>query len=302
MRSKNYSSSWKRDRKDGASGFWSRLFFWIVFLAFWGAVIYVLFFSRFLMIKYVAVEGAVNTDPETIKEIAQKEMEGQYANCLEKSNIILFNKEKIKEEVSKKFRIIDRVEIKRKFPEEIVITISEKDPALIVSSANACFIADKKGLIFDEAACSGKYLEQENLSILINESNKEIILGENYIDAEYVNFILSIRNGIESDLGISLEKEMRTPSVISSDIKLRTKEEWDIFLNEKLGVEKELEMLQVVLENKLNAEQRKNLEYIDLRTESKVYYKFKNSEVSGQENDKKAEENKVETKNVKKSG
>jgi hypothetical protein len=37
-------------------------------------------------------------------------------------------------------------------------------------------------------------------------------------------------------------------------------------------------MLKVVLAGKIPQGERNNLEYIDLRTENKVYYKFKNIE------------------------
>ncbi len=157
-------------------------------------------------------------------------------------------------------------------------------------------------MVFDEADCGGKYLKREDFSVLNNENNKEIIVGENYVDAEYVNFISLARSGMESDLEIFLEKEMRTPSIVSSDIELKTKEGWSVFLNEKISVGKELEMLQVVLENKITAEQRKNLEYIDLRTENRVYYKFKNGENPSRESNKETEEKKEETKPGKKNG
>ena len=275
-------------------------------MVFCGAVVYVLFFSNFLLINSIEVSGAVNADREIIEEIGQNAISGKYLNFLEKRNIILADTGKIKRESLEKFKIIQNVEVKRIFPDKLKIIISEREPAIIFSGAGRCFVADKNGVIFDEADCEGRYLKREDFSVLVNESNKEPVPGENYVDAEYVNFISLARSGMESDLEIILEKEMRTPGIVSADIALKTKEGWSVFLNEKISAEKELEMLQVILENKITAEQRKNLEYIDLRTENRVYYKFKNGENPNQESsqkpEEKSEDKKEETKPEKKNG
>lgn len=276
---KGSSGVWKKKyRENHDSGFWSRLFFRIILLLFLGAVIYILFFSRFLLVNSVEVEGAVNVDASIIREMAQKEIEGSYLKYLQKSNFIILNAKEIRRDISSAFKIIEKVETKIKFPDKLIIKISEREPALIVPNDSKCFVVDNKGMVFDEIECGMSYFNQE-ISVLVNEKNKEITLGENYLDPEYIDFISVARSEMENELEIKLEKEMRTPSIISSDIRMKTQEGWMIYLNEKLSARKELEMFQVVLENKINPEQRKDLEYIDLRTENKVFYKFKNAQV-----------------------
>ena len=51
-----------------------------------------------------------------------------------------------------------------------------------------------------------------------------------------------------------------------------------IYFDESIPVAKEVDTLKLVLDEKINSDQRTDLEYIDLRTENKVYYKFKNSD------------------------
>lgn len=302
MNPEKSSVGWRKRPNSNGGSFWSRLFFGIIFLAFLGVAGYVLFFSHFLLINSIEVEGVVNADREIVKEIGQNAINGKYLNFLDKRNIILANTWKMKREVLEKFKIIQSVEIKRKFPDKLKIIIFEREPALALSSNSRCFMVDKAGVAFDEMECGGNYLGNNSYRVLINESNKEVSLGEKSLEPDYINFISSFSEETESNLEIGLEREMRTPGIVSADIRMKTKEGWEIFLNENLSARKELEMLQVVLENKISAEQRNDLEYIDLRTENRVYYKFKNSENSSQENNKDTQDKKVETKTGKKSG
>ena len=51
-----------------------------------------------------------------------------------------------------------------------------------------------------------------------------------------------------------------------------------MFFNNQISPSKEIEMLQVVIDKKIEKDRIKDLEYIDLRTENKVYYIFKGAE------------------------
>jgi cell division septal protein FtsQ len=89
-----------------------------------------------------------------------------------------------------------------------------------------------------------------------------------------MNYIVEIREKL-SEINIEVENNFNTNSFISKDIRVKTKEGWEIYFNENVSLEKEIEMLKVVLNNKIEESQRKDLEYIDLRIDNKIYYKFR---------------------------
>jgi hypothetical protein len=88
-----------------------------------------------------------------------------------------------------------------------------------------------------------------------------------------------------------------TPAFISQDIRVTTSEGWRIFFNADISLSKEVDMLKVVLDEKVPNEKRSYLEYIDLRSDNKVFYKFKDDY---QEEQKKQEESNAPEKESKK--
>ena len=69
--------------------------------------------------------------------------------------------------------------------------------------------------------------------------------------------------------------EYETPNRMSGDLKVETTEGWKIYLSKDMGLENEIFMLKAILDKKINGDQRKDLEYIDLRINDKAFYKFK---------------------------
>ena len=119
---------------------------------------------------------------------------------------------------------------------------------------------------------------ENSLLILEDEGNKKITAKNEYLSPDYINFILEMKEKMDKYLDLGISQIIKTSSIASGDITMETKNGWKIYLNKDVGAEKELEMLKVVLDNKIGKEKRKELEYIDLRTNNKVYYKFRNAE------------------------
>jgi len=97
------------------------------------------------------------------------------------------------------------------------------------------------------------------------------------LEKEYINYLTGLRDQLRKDQEIEIESVYETPSVVSSDVRVITSEGWKIYFNTEISLRKELEMLSVSLENKIDKSRRKDLEYVDLRSDNKVFYKFKNS-------------------------
>jgi hypothetical protein len=122
------------------------------------------------------------------------------------------------------------------------------------------------------------------------------------LEADKVSYLLKMREQLKENLGLEIEKEIKTPQFISGDLRVKTIEGWMIFFDMNITLQKELNMLKVVLDEKVGGENRSNLEYVDLRTDNKVYYKLKKTEEAEEnENEKTAADNSETTeKNTKK--
>jgi cell division septal protein FtsQ len=249
-----------------------------VSFVFIGVTFYLLFFSQFLLVSKINISGTDKLDAEAVRVEINMAISGKYLNAIPAGNIILVNKEKLKNAVRNKFKRIENIEVKKIFPETLDILIIERKSILVLCSIGACFIVDNKGVPYAPADFSSNELQENELLVLNDDGNKEIKLKKPALDAEYMQYLLDIKDKLKNDLGLDIDKNYHTPQLISGDIRVATTEGWMIYFDNSLSVQKEIDMLKLVLSDKIDKDKRNNLEYVDLRTDNKVYYKFKNTD------------------------
>ena len=250
--------------------------FWLVLLSFFGVVGYTLFFSGFLRINRIVIEGTVKLNNDQVRNEINAQLSGNYLNIIPKSNIIYLRMENLKIKLKEQFKIIDDVKIKREFPDTIFVAIKEKKPLLLIKNKEEEFVIDDLGMA---------YLKSDFDQHLINDLPTLVDTGGNYIQAKskaletgYINFILEAKKRLRKDLDIETKNEIYTPSIVSGDIIMEAKEGWKIYFNSDIGVDKEIEILRAVLGKMFDDDKRADLEYIDLRINNKALYKFKGTE------------------------
>lgn len=279
-----------KDRKKSKKIYFQILFY-VALLFFLGAFIYVLFFSQMLKVISIEIKGNKNVDKQIILDKINSTISGNYLKYINKDNLLLFKANKTEEEILQQFKIIRKIEIKKIFPNDLVVSMIERIPELIFCSKEKCFIIDENGQAYDERSS----LKEENVSnmiLLIDESGRNINVGEIILERDYIEYVQGIKKNIFENLSLEIENNFQTPSLISKDIRIRTREGWMVYFNQNINLEKELEMLSLSLNNKIEKEKRIELEYIDLRIENKIYYKFK----GGIQNDADLEKNNEEVK------
>jgi len=255
-----------------------KFFYWVALLSFSGVTVYILFFSPFLAITDVRVRGAEKIDPDAVKKEINAVLSGKYLNFLPKNNIIIARKIKLEELLAGHFKLINSVNVTKNFPSGLDISMTEKKPQLIMRSGGSDYVIDDEGIAYEKSDFESDFLTENTLLILEDTGNKKVIVKSEHLSQDYINFILEIKEKLDKHLDLGINQIIKTSSIASGDITLETDNGWKIYLNKDVGSEKELEMLKVVLDNKIGKEKRKELEYIDLRTNNKVYYKFKNAD------------------------
>lgn len=264
------------------SGFFSKLLMGAVVASFFGIIIYIIFFSPFLVISKIEISGNNYLKIESIRSVVDPQLAGKHLDVANKNNLILASKQSIVDALKKKFKRVDEIEITKVFPDILKIKIKERESAAIFCSQNECFVVDNAGIPYAEADFTANELDESNLLIMHDNSNKKINRMENFVDEGYVSYLLDIKKELKNELDLEIDKNLYTPSLISGDIRARTFAGWEIFFDKSLPIKREISTLKLVLE-KIDKEtndknNRDNLEYIDLRMNNKVFYKFKNSE------------------------
>jgi cell division septal protein FtsQ len=302
MATKRKIISIHENKKQGIA--WGRFFYRIALLSFIGAIIYSLFFAEFLSVNQIKIAGLSQLGEKNILNVINSEIVGKYLMLIEKNNLILINSNSIENSFKKKFIKIESVKITKKFPNTLIVNIRERESSMIFCSKNDCYLIDWQGIAYSKMDYSLPEVSEKRLAIIRDLSNKTVNVGETIFTADYIEYIVKIGEKVKSEIDIEMEKEYETPNRVSSDIRGTTQEGWRIFFNGNISLQKETDMLRIVLGEKIG-DRRKDLEYVDLRSENKIYYKLKQGtqeEVNKEEESQKIQpvEKKVEDKKKKK--
>jgi hypothetical protein len=237
-------------------------FIFLIFLAL--ILLYIFLFSPIFKIRAIEVSG--NQEIETAEII----------NKFDYQNIFLTTEKKVRDDFIKKIpKILDLKISKNFFKQRIKLFIKEREkagivcqgsPAFAEATAGKCFYIDKQGIIFEEAPQTSG-----SLILLIKDySQRGLELGKEIFSEDLMTSVLKIRNDLDSEMNIkTLSFDVSTFPV--KDLKVITNESWYVLFDAERDIKSQLLGLKAALKEKIK--DRKNLEYIDLRIENRIYYK-----------------------------
>jgi cell division protein FtsQ len=236
-------------------------FFWLslLILILISGLSYLFIFSDVFRIKEIKISDSADSLKLKVEEVIKKEI-GR--------NIFLVNLKEINKEILSQFPEIVELSFKRKFPRLLTIQIKEREAIGVwcYQTYNECFFVDREGIIFKKIE---KESIQEEVIILSLRKEEALVLGEKILNPEILELILKIKK----DLGEDLKIEIENFTIVSEKrLNVKTNENWEIYFSLEKDTTLELTKLEVLLEKEIPLEQRKNLEYIDLRFE-KIFYK-----------------------------
>jgi cell division septal protein FtsQ len=255
-----------------------KIFYWFFALAFIGVVAYVLFFSGFLNILTVEFSPTKKIETQLLKSKLDAFLREKYFRLVPKNNLLLLGEGRLNDVFAQTFKIVKKIKITKRFPDKIKIAVEERDPILVLENSQGKFILDRDGNAYPYDYFDSSEFNQAELPILKEENSERAFSFADNSGADYLDFILGIKEKLEKMLDIPLEKTMTVPKIISEDVIFKTQEGWQIYFNKNVAIGKEIEMLRIVLEEKIEKAKRPDLEYIDLRTDNKISYKFKDAQ------------------------
>jgi len=257
---------------------------------FLGVLIYSLFFSNFLAIEKISVADSGELSPEKIIDFIENEISGKYLGTVAKNNFLLIFPNNLEKKIKDKFKKIKKISIEKKFPDKLGIEIEERNLILSLCSRGDCYFIDENGYAYEKANFNLDDVGQNEIIKLIDESGKEISEGEYVLMPSYVDFIVKIEDSIKDGINMDILNEYRTESRISEEVIVQTKKGWDIYLNSKIPIEKSMRTLKILLNRQIMLKELNDLEYIDLRSDNKVFYRMIGGVTQEEEETRKEEE------------
>src|SRR3989338_7189269 len=265
---------------------WRAKFFWfgILTLAVLAGLIYLAAFWPVLQVKEIKVSGTATLAASDVQAFAQHEL-SSYVPALGSKSILLINKSDLTNKLLKEFVRIAELKITRELPATLRLQINERQ-ALAIFCRIDCFWLDKQGVVFS-AASAGQLGGNQELSVelrageatnfpLIQDKRgaEPIALGQQVLAAPTLVKLLVILTGANGLVDLVVD-ELALTSDAKAELSLAGGGRVIFSLQDDSAFQ--LQNLRVVLEKQIPLALLSELDYIDLRFGSKVYYKFKSA-------------------------
>lgn len=253
---------------------------WSLFLA---TLFYLAFFSVFFHISEPQVSGMSKISEENVREFVRQEMAGKYFGIFPKRDFFLVTPHILKARLLSEYPLFASARVTRIFPDGIDVQVTEREKIILWCSGEPCFLIDEEGT----ARENSRALDSENIShvlFIADQSGKAVTAGEKVFDPNYGTFVTRLGTVFGQELGFTLEPRMTTVSRFSSEVRAKTSEGWEAYLNTEIPLESSLNVLKLLFEKELPPEVRARLAYIDLRAENRAYYVLKEDEKKEEEN------------------
>ncbi|MCX6723024.1 MAG: FtsQ-type POTRA domain-containing protein [Candidatus Staskawiczbacteria bacterium] len=236
------------------------LFLLIIFSAFY----FILFYPGF-QVNNIIIYGNQKVSGDDIKNLVSNDINNNILYVANSKSIFLINNDKINKEILNKFSIIEKLVIKRNFPQTLSLNITERKPVgIYCQTDSSCFSIDENGIIFEPAS-----INLDSFSIRQILENNQVFTGEQVVNENVINAISKIQKMLKDNFKIDLKT-----ALIASSLRLNimTNTNWQIYfdLSPDSNINSQIIKLNLLLKSGISQENIKNLRYIDLRPKDRA--------------------------------
>ena len=271
----------------------SRFIFRLLLIGFVGVSTYILLFSDYLKITYVEITGTKELSSEDIRQKLGDFLGKKTLKIIPNDNFLFVSEKRVSSLLENDFKKIRSASVAKKFTNSLSVSIEERQAVLVWCAGEKCFLIDENGVAYNEADFNSPEILQNHLVRINDQSRREIALKEKIIEHEYEQYALGIKENLKNIGQEIVEENYATPSNMAEEIRVPMQKGFQIYFSSQYSLEKAVRALDIVLKKEIPENEWEKLEYIDLRSEGKVFYKFKNEE------EKKPEEVQDENQNQK---
>ncbi len=254
----------KAVKKEERAKRWKVIFFWFSFTVAFLTIIWSFFFSPFFKITEIKLP---ENDIVTNNDIHKLIINSAPLNLGE--NIFILSKNQIKSGLATIFPTITDISIKKEPFHGLIVNFEKRIQIGIWCNNANCYYFDKEGIVFKEAP------QTEGALILKIKDfeKKEVSLGNQVLNYNQLKFIAEFNNKITENNQFKITEFKITPSA-NFDLEAITDRGWSIYLDQNQDPVLEANNLFTIL-NEVIKNKASNLEYIDLRLPSRIFYKLK---------------------------
>lgn len=257
----------------------------LLFLLLAIGTIYFLFFSEWLQINNILVEGNKTTDAKMILDVIEPFLHKKSFWVFPANNFFFIPTNQIGKEILSDFKRIGDVQVSRGFPSSLAVRVQEKKAVLLFCNEQGCVWVDEDGIAYNKSSYAEAVAEGNDVVIVQDNSHSSLVLGQLATDPAYVDFANRLWHAFPDKIGKELIY-LSTPLPSAQEIRANTKEGWMVYFDTTVDLDRSIALLQKVIDQELKEKEGGTtcLDYIDLRVTDRVFYKMKDNCNSGGEN------------------
>ncbi len=234
-----------------------------------GLFTWMVFGTDLFTVDTVTVLDGRDSTIAAVEDIVEQELNRVAMNRI----IFLVQTDNIESRIANSLPQIRVVHIERKLPDTLKVVLQEKTPALLLLSNGTYYFVDEAGIPYEEAQLHT--LPGVVLPTVKNAAGEtHVTLGVPAVAKEFVTFVRYIGEHLGESVGAKVA-EIRIPSLAAREVHFILDNNWVVKFDVTREPAQQLGILARIANEMLSEEERRAVEYIDLRIPNRVYYKVK---------------------------
>ncbi len=213
-----------------------------------------------------------------VTEGVQRLVEQELLAGKQRLTIFFVRTERLERLIREQFPSMRTVLVQRHLPGIIKVVVQEKTPALLLLTHGAYYFVDESGVAYERAELSllpGIVLptvKNKDTSGEVTIGKPAWPVGRPVLEPVFVTFVKEVQAALPHRIGAEVA-EMYIPSLAAREVSFRMSNNWTIRFDSTASATRQLSILEQVLNETLSDDEKKQLEYVDLRIPNRVYYR-----------------------------
>jgi len=226
---------------------------------------YTIFFSPYFRIQEVSFSGVKNFNHDIVADMINQYRDSRKFYIFSRNNYWMFDKDELKNILQEKFWI-DYIDMKKIWPNIIVLDVGERESAINWVSGDKCFRLDLTGTAIAPCTDSAAMLTISDKSIL------PIEIGKRMIEKQELDELIKIDQSMKI-IGEGFHFNLANYEKNEKSLELKTADGFSVFFNLAQPADTQIERLELLMKQNDILTNLSKLQYIDLRFGDKLFYK-----------------------------
>ena len=227
----------------------------------------------FMRVHAINVTGQKTVPIESIETAAQKELYGGYLHLFARSNIFIYPKTAIRQQLLSQFPTFESVDVRAGGFRSLGVTVVERKPValwcgLVVASTSSCYLLDQGGVVYAPAVVYSGDAYQKFYGVVSGATLPQQFLDSSRFHSltTFVSALQTKQNIMASSIAVDLADDVRLRFTNGFEFIFALGDDsGDVFNRFDLALQS----------SPFKNHQLSDFDYLDLRFGDKMYYKLK---------------------------